>query len=92
MQKHNCVSEQVSQQMARGVGELFTSDIGIGITGYAAPLPEKGITRLFAFYALYKHGKLLECTELKTREHEFVSVQQDYVAQVISRAVQSLTR
>ena len=49
----NCVSEQVAAQMARHVTELFLSDWGIAITGYASPVPEKDVQRLFACYAIY---------------------------------------
>src|SRR4051812_38795900 len=36
----NCVSERVAQEMALHVCELFSSNWGIGITGYASPVPE----------------------------------------------------
>src|SRR5690348_6264721 len=39
----NCVSQKVSEQMAAEICHLFTSDYGIGITGYASPVPEKNI-------------------------------------------------
>lgn len=53
----NSVSEQVAAEMARQVSRIFTSDWGIGITGYASPVPEKNISRLFACYALYFRDK-----------------------------------
>lgn len=36
-QKYNCVSNQVAQEMAKGVRKLFKTDIGLSITGYADP-------------------------------------------------------
>ncbi|MEO5601480.1 MAG: nicotinamide-nucleotide amidohydrolase family protein [Cyclobacteriaceae bacterium] len=36
----NCVSEKVAEEMAINVRRLFSSDWSIGITGYAAPVPE----------------------------------------------------
>ena len=55
----NCVSATVSEQMAREVCNVFRSDYGIGITGYASPVPEKNIKQLFAFIAVAKGDKIL---------------------------------
>jgi nicotinamide-nucleotide amidase len=57
--KSNCVSAKVALQMSIGVQKLFMSDYGISITGYAAPLPEKGIHDIFAFVAATYKGEVL---------------------------------
>jgi PncC family amidohydrolase len=49
----NCVSEIVSCEMSMNVVTLFMTDWGIGITGYAAPVPEKSIENTFAFYSIH---------------------------------------
>lgn len=51
----NCVSEKIAEQMARHVVRLFRSNWGIGITGYASPVPE-GDNRVYAYLAI-AHGK-----------------------------------
>src|SRR5436190_21131457 len=38
----NCVSSKVAKEMALHVCQLYSSDWGIGITGYASPVPESG--------------------------------------------------
>ncbi len=48
----NCVSERIAREMAMGVCRSFRSNWGIGITGYATPVPQMGIHDLFAFYAI----------------------------------------
>ncbi|MEO7988934.1 MAG: nicotinamide-nucleotide amidohydrolase family protein [Chryseolinea sp.] len=48
----NCVSEQTAQQMACEVSNLFCSQWGISITGYATPVPELKIKSCFAIYAI----------------------------------------
>lgn len=53
----NCVSEEVSAQMAFNVAKTFSCDWGIGITGYASPIPEKNIYDLYACYAIYFRDK-----------------------------------
>ena len=49
----NCVSNIIAEEMAKNVTKLFASDWGIGVTGYASPVPEKGVEELFAFMAIY---------------------------------------
>lgn len=55
----NCVSEKISEQMAREVGRMFLSDYGIAVTGYATTVPEKGIEALFAYLCIVNNGKVL---------------------------------
>jgi PncC family amidohydrolase len=51
----NCVSERVAVEMAKNVCTLFSSDWGMGITGYATPVPESN-NRLYAYYCFAKNG------------------------------------
>jgi nicotinamide-nucleotide amidase len=53
----NCVSMKIARQMALSVCDMFKSDWGIAVTGYASPVPESG-QKLFAFYAIAYHGKV----------------------------------
>lgn len=53
----NCVSEQIASGMAEHVCELFSSTWGIGITGYAAPVPELKVKTRHAYYAFAYKGK-----------------------------------
>ena len=48
----NCVSERIAEAMAFNVMNKFNSDWGIGITGYASPVPEKNIEELFACFSI----------------------------------------
>jgi nicotinamide-nucleotide amidase len=49
--------------MARQVNQLFLSDWGLAITGYASPVPEENITELFACYAIcYKDKEMISKT------------------------------
>ncbi len=56
----NCdsVSKRVASDMARNVCKLFTSDWGIGITGYATKTPESD-NKLFAYWALSYRGEII---------------------------------
>lgn len=54
----NCVSERVSEEMALHVCDLFNSNWGIAITGYASPMPQAH-NRLYAYYAIAYNGKIV---------------------------------
>lgn len=49
---NNCVSADVSRNMAHNVKLNFLADVGMGITGYASSVPELGIKRAQAFLCI----------------------------------------
>ncbi|KAJ3038665.1 hypothetical protein HDV00_000413 [Rhizophlyctis rosea] len=49
----DCVSPRVAREMAKGVSELFKSDVGVATTGKAEPVPEKGFERPVAYYCCF---------------------------------------
>ena len=55
----NCVSKKISDQMALAVAEMFSSDIGVGITGYASSVPEQNINKLFAYLSVKIRKKIV---------------------------------
>jgi PncC family amidohydrolase len=80
----NCVSEKVATEMALHVTDLFSSDWGIGITGYAAPVPECNIDELFAYYAISNHGKLVDQNLVYAEKAEPMKVQIFYVNKILT--------
>jgi len=50
--KVNCVSARVAKEMARGVCDLFGSDLGVATTGYAEPAPADEVPTPFAWWAI----------------------------------------
>ena len=79
----NCVSELISQQMSKNVCHLFLSDYGIGITGYAATMPEKNINDLFAYYSISLKEKIIESGKITTDAEEGLPAQLFYIDQVL---------
>lgn len=55
----NCVSGKIAGMMAAEVCRQFGATWGIGITGYATPVPESG-NKIFAHYAIAKEGKVVK--------------------------------
>lgn len=80
----NCVSQQVANEMAKGVATQFTAHWGIGITGYATPVPESG-NKLFAYYAVWHSGKILAKGKLITKQTDPQEVQKEYAKQILSK-------
>jgi PncC family amidohydrolase len=78
----NCVSEKVATEMALHVCGLFSSDWGIGITGYASPVPESDNT-VFAYYAITHKDKVLKSGKLTPPDMEPVELQQEYANLVL---------
>lgn len=79
----NCVSADVASQMAVGVHTLFSTTWGVGITGYASPVPEGGIATLFAFYAFSYKGIVKHVEKVVCEEDDPFRVQQFYTAHVL---------
>jgi PncC family amidohydrolase len=69
-EQSNSVSIAISRELACSVTRLFNSTWGIGITGYAAPVPALKINQCFAYFSFaYKGQPVFEDridTKLKT--------------------------
>ncbi|MCW3090929.1 MAG: nicotinamide-nucleotide amidohydrolase family protein [Ferruginibacter sp.] len=79
----NCVSKQVADQMAIQVAGLFCAGYGIGITGYASPVPELGIEDLFAYVSVAKNGGLVLSEKIVAERMEPREVQLFYTNECI---------
>lgn len=80
----NCVSAVVAEQMALNVCLLFSSHWGIGVTGYATPVPESD-DELFAHYAIAYKGTVKESGRLTAEAMSNAKVQQHYVTEITNR-------
>lgn len=80
----NCVSPHVSSTMAVEVCEMFGSHWGIGVTGYATPVPESG-NRIFAYYAICRNKKIISHGKLSPRKKmDAFEVQCFYIRRILS--------
>jgi nicotinamide-nucleotide amidase len=77
------VSENVARDMSLHVCTMFTSDYGIGITGYAARVPEKNVNHLYAYYAIAEKNKIALCGKLEADVEEGLTAQLYYVNNVL---------
>jgi len=79
----NCVSEQIAAELALQVTRMFTSHWGLGITGYATPVPESG-NELFAYYAIVFNKNVVLTGEMRPPQGKALEVQQFYVNYLLS--------
>ncbi|MEJ8842580.1 nicotinamide-nucleotide amidohydrolase family protein [Lacibacter sp. H375] len=79
----NCVSAFVASEMAVAVSKSFTSDLGIGITGYASPLPGHSMNPLYAFYAISFKYEIVKAGEILAEPDEPSQVQLKYVNSIL---------
>ena len=80
----NCVSEQVAREMALAVCELFNSDWGLAITGYASKVPESN-NELFAYYTIVYAGKVMESGRLDPFDGEPTEIQSYYATELVNK-------
>ena len=71
------VSQQVAEQMALGVCNMFNSDWGVSVTGYATPVPESG-NKLFSYFAVAYKGQVKSSGKLTCGDMLPMSVKEKY--------------
>lgn len=80
----NCVSPLVAEQMAIQVCRIFGAHWGIGITGYATPVPESG-KKLFAYFAITYKEKVRLKGMLRSNEKNPPEVQLQFTKAVLQK-------
>jgi PncC family amidohydrolase len=85
-ERTNCVSDKVAQSMAKGACHFFSSDWGIGVTGYAAPVPAWNVKNtMFAWYAVAHRDAVVLTEKIETKKMEMHKVQQYFTRIVIGK-------
>jgi len=89
--EYDGVSAPVAEQMARRVTDVFCSHYGVGVTGYAAPVPEKGILQPYAFFSVCGREGNLRTARLDVKEAaDAFDVQLYYVERIITALTEIL--
>ncbi|OJW81868.1 MAG: hypothetical protein BGO69_15350 [Bacteroidetes bacterium 46-16] len=83
----NGVAPGIASQLALNVSKMFCSEIGIGITGYASPVPEQGIYSMFAYMSIAKAGKVSIARQLRSTFTDMADVQADYAVKILKALV-----
>jgi PncC family amidohydrolase len=85
----NCVSVKVAKEMALHVCQLYSSDWGIGITGYASPVPESG-NKVFAFFAITYRGTIKSSGKINPRKKDPPELQWVYTDKLLRKMLSLL--
>ncbi len=88
----DCVSQQIAITMAKNVARLFNCHWGIGITGYASPVPEKNIEELFSCFAITCDGSTLICETIQAEKQDPFFVRQFYTQYVLEQLLKLLAK
>ena len=88
-EKVNCVSPQVSQEMALNVARMFNSDYGIGVTGFSTPVPESNNT-IFAFYSISKNARQVRKGKISIKKAEATLAQQIFTNKILAAFYKTL--
>jgi PncC family amidohydrolase len=87
----NCVSDVTANEMAIGVSDLFGTDWGIAVTGYATAVPESG-NKLFAYFAICFHGEVVGSERIDLSNEKPEEAQMKYVDVILKKFVECLEK
>lgn len=93
-EESNGVSERIAEAMARQVCMKFNCELGLGITGFASPIPEKGVTELYAYASFCYNGAIVFTKRLVPAGSTPLEIQQEYASSVLwlcSESIKFLT-
>jgi nicotinamide mononucleotide (NMN) deamidase PncC len=69
--------------MAEHVCNLFSSDWGVAVTGYAAPVPQNKEKFLFSIYSVAFHGHVVATNKIKTGLNDPLKAQFYYTNEIL---------
>ena len=88
--KVNCVAAKIAHTMAIEVSKMFSSDYGIGITGYASIVDDNKDEGLFAFFSLAYKNEVILTEKLRCNEKHPYEVQVSYANMVLEKVLEHL--
>ncbi|KQR94630.1 damage-inducible protein CinA [Chryseobacterium sp. Leaf180] len=62
--KSNCVSEDISGEMALNVAKIFKTDWSVAVTGYCSPVKES-IDKIFSYFSFSYKGEVILSKKLE---------------------------
>lgn len=84
------VSKEIAEKLAYSICNLFKVEIGMGLTGFASPFPEKDVYDLYAYGAAVRNGELIFCEKITSEKDSPEAIREDYAKQMIIRFSDSL--
>lgn len=84
------VSKEIAEKLAYSICNKFDVNIGMGLTGFASPYPEKDIYDLYAYGAAVRNGELIFCEKIVSEKESPKEKREDYAKQLIIRFAEFL--
>jgi nicotinamide-nucleotide amidase len=82
-QEADCVSAQVSREMAINVAKMFNSNLGIGITGFATAVPESN-NKVYAFFSITKNFREVSKGKISIKKGQATLAQQIFTNRILA--------
>ncbi|MEX2568395.1 MAG: CinA family protein [Cyclobacteriaceae bacterium] len=79
----NGVSTEIAEYLARNISQKFQCRLGISLTGYAAPIPEEGISQLFAYGSITLDNLVLSCKIFMPKKGQPDAIRKYYADSII---------
>lgn len=79
----NGVTKKIAETMALHICRKFNSDLGLSLTGFAAPVPEKNIYELYAYGSFCLKGKIVFTEKFVSDKSDPVAVQHEYASSLL---------
>nr|MBI1230330.1 hypothetical protein [Cytophagales bacterium] len=83
-EKCSGVSMEIAEKLALRVCEKFESELGLSVTGFASPIPEKGVFELYAIASFSMNGQTVFTELLKASKTEQLDVQLEYAGALLA--------
>ncbi|WP_339750680.1 CinA family protein [Algoriphagus aquimarinus] len=64
-EKNEGVTMNIAELMALQIAQRFDTQLALGISGFASPIPEKGILELYAYSAIALNGEIVYAKRLE---------------------------
>lgn len=89
----NCsgVSMEIADKLALRVCEKFKSELGLSVTGFGSPIPEKGVFELYAIASFSMNGQTVFTELLKATKSNQLDVQLEYASALLALCSKYLT-
>ncbi len=78
------ISQRIAEKMAVEVCKLFNCEIGLSLTGYAAPVPERDLTDLFAYGAIVLNGEVIFSRKMHSKKSNPEEVKAGYCKEILN--------
>ena len=86
----NGVALEIAERMALKVCDVFDAKIGLSLTGYASPIPEQNLYKLFAFGAVALNGRVVLTEKLISDKDDPDEIREDYAKMLVVACAKAL--